>query len=69
MNVLLQIGLGLLPGTAGAVLFLIKRRAIGFKKILFTLLLISGCGTSLFFGVSRSLKEIPATHTFTRRIN
>lgn len=66
MNILLQLGLGLLPGTAGAVFFLIKRRAIGFKKILFTLLLISGCGTSLFFGVSHSLKEIPATHTLSQ---
>lgn len=45
MNILLQIGLGLLPGTVGAIFFLIKRRAIGFKKILFTLLLTIGCRT------------------------
>lgn len=67
MNILLQIGLGLLPGTVGAIFFLIKRRAIGFKKILFTLLLTIGCGTSIFFGASGSLKEIQSPHTLSQK--
>lgn len=50
MNILLQIGLGLLPGTVIVIMFLIKRRAFNLNKILLTLLLTVSCGTMIFYG-------------------
>lgn len=52
MNIFLQIGLGLLPGTIAAIVSLIKRRAFNISKIIITLLLTAGCGTMVFYGVS-----------------
>lgn len=57
MNVCLQICLGLLPGTLVAFILLIKRRAFCFSRILSVLLLLAGCGTTLFFGVADFLDD------------
>lgn len=50
MNICLQIGIGLLPGTVVALLLLIKRRAFTLSKMVMTLLLLGGCGAMLFLG-------------------
>lgn len=51
MNIFLQIGCGLLPGTIVAIILLIKRRAFNIKKIFLTLMLTVGCGTLISYGV------------------
>ncbi len=57
MNIWLQIGLGLLPGALVAINLLIKRRAFCFSTIFSTLLLMAGCGVSLFFGGTALMEE------------
>lgn len=57
MNIWLQIGLGLLPGALVAIILLIKRRAFCFSAIFSTLLLMAGCGISLFFGGTALMEE------------
>lgn len=57
MNVYLQMCLGLIPGTLVALILLIKRRAFCFSRILSVLLLLAGCGTTMFFGVADFLND------------
>ena len=57
MNIGLQIGLGLLPGTIVAIILLIGRRAYNLNKILMTLFLTMGCALAIFYGVSDFLQS------------
>lgn len=59
MNSYLQIGLGLLPGTAAAVFLLVKRRAFQPGKLAAVLLLALACGTALFFGGRELFRNAP----------
>lgn len=52
MNIWLQIGIGLLPGAIAALIFMIRRRAYQFFKIILMALLIAGCSLCLFKGAT-----------------
>lgn len=51
MGILLQFGLGLLPGAVGALVFLVRRRAFGAKQILAVLLLLGLSGGMITMGI------------------
>ena len=51
MSILLQLGLGLLPGAAGALVILVRRRAFGVKQILAVLLLLGFSGGMITTGI------------------
>lgn len=57
MNICLQIGIGLIPGTVAALLLLIKRRAFALSKIMMTLLLLGGCSAMLFLGIREVMSK------------
>ncbi len=51
MSIFLQLGLGLLPGAAGALVILVRRRAFGVKQILAVLLLLGLSGGMITTGI------------------
>ncbi|MCM1192218.1 MAG: VWA domain-containing protein [Butyrivibrio sp.] len=51
MGILLQLGLGLLPGAVGALAFLVRRRAFGVRQIVTVLLLFGLSGGMITAGV------------------
>lgn len=53
MGILLQLGLGLLPGAVGALVFLVRRRAFRVRKILAVLLLLVLSGGLTAMGILR----------------
>lgn len=53
MGILLQIGLGLIPGTVGALALLVRRRAFGVRKILSVLLLLVLSGGLTAMGIAQ----------------
>lgn len=57
MNIYLQIGIGLLPGTIIAVFLLFKRKAFQLKKIVFSLALLSACGGMMAAGIGDAVSS------------
>lgn len=53
MGILLQIGLGLIPGAVGALALLVRRRAFGVRKILSVLLLLVLSGGLTAMGIAQ----------------
>lgn len=53
MGNLLQVGLGLLPGAVGALVFLVRRRAFGVRKVLTVALLLALSGGLTAMGMAR----------------
>lgn len=51
MNIILQIGLGLIPGVVAALFFLLKRRAFNLNRIVFVLLLAAVSGGLVYVGI------------------
>lgn len=66
MNIYLQIGIGLLPGTIAAVFFLFKRKAFQFKKITAALLLLLACGGTAFLGIRDAVLHAGSTPRLSR---
>lgn len=65
MSIYLQIGIGLLPGMITVVFLLFKRKAFQFKKIVFSLALLSVCGGMIFAGV----REAVSSGAFARHLS
>lgn len=59
MNIFLQIGIGLIPGTAVALLLLFKRKAFNIGKILLNLFLVAVCAGGIYLGACKPFEFSP----------